>query len=709
MEELEKLRELTKEGDPTECEGLIREFHKKVLAVKKPETRDNLLAELKKFSSCGLSKELQEKISERGLSLEGLNLVLQYLTTTNDLAQYLFACSEEDVKKDGLEVVKRKLGPSLEVLGGLVSKNIDTNKAWVERLVNAVPSLQSLARISISDLTTLCEEGEGTASPGEMDVVRNLIKVAESRSRQLSTREEEPDKGGKEEKGNIIDEEKLEKARALMKEAKEEAAKQSAEAKEAVQKKMDDITKILQLPSDWSKQENGTDPKQLLNEMDKMIGQFDNVVEVGGPYKSDIEVVEKASGGRALCGIYFSQYVPSRTAERPLITKPAKVTLCSPNNSQQIRYLKFSESRAAANYVQTVKSSSTNIGYSVGGFASLFVGEVHGSYGSSQEEGTVFSKKAKTNSASVLQYIWVATKTFKIEQEQMRLSMSARKMAMSIKKYGDPNQRQEAARNFMTRYGSHLPAGLHTLGGVLFNTVDAESADEVETSQLTSKAAQHLQNQISVGFLGGAFGIGASVSVDHTSSTGSTVATHQETDKTSYTFAIQSMGPAATNPVTFSKLLANNSTWALIDRGDHNAYIPVWELIRDLGSGYDEVAQILQDTWNEDEKINRKKSLKVEFKIMSLIKKDLEIRRDEYTRRVGWHLFFKDEYFCGLISSPLAWSLFSYLMPSTLLKRVLPIQCTLLFYCLKYTSFMRLINFTLRPYYKSSSTVLKNS
>ena len=40
---------------------------------------------------------------------------------------------------------------------------------------------------------------------------------------------------------------------------------------------------------------------------------------------------------------------------------------------------------------------------------------------------------------------------------------------------------------------------------------------------------------------------------------------------------------------------------------------------------------------------------------MSLIKKDLEIRRDEYTRRVGWHLFFKDEYFCGLISSPLAW------------------------------------------------------
>ena len=313
MEELKtSIRELTKEDDPTKCEGPIREFHKKILAVQKPETRENLLTELKTVSSQGLSKELHEKISKRGLSLEGLNLVLEYLTTTDDLAQYLFACSEEDVKKDGLEVVKRKLGPSLEVLGGLISKDINTDKDWVKRLVKEVPSLQSLARISISDLTRLCEEGdtEGRASPEEMDVVRSLIKVAESRSRQLSTGDEEPDKGEKKEKRNIVDEEKLEKARALMKEAKEEAAKQSDEGKKAVQKKMDEITKILQLPSDWSKQDTGTDPQQLLNEMDKIIGQFDNVVEVGGPYKSDTEVVEKASGGRALCGIYFSQYVP---------------------------------------------------------------------------------------------------------------------------------------------------------------------------------------------------------------------------------------------------------------------------------------------------------------------------------------------------------------------------------------------------------------
>lgn len=636
VEELKKrINDLATQDDSTKCEGLIRELHKRVLAVKKPEAKDQLLTELKTVSSCGLSEDLREKITKSGLGLEGLDLVLKYRTTTTELAQYLFASSDEDVKNDGLEVLKRRLGPSLEVLGGLTSKGIDVNKEWAKRLIEEVPSLQILARISISDLTRLCQqEGEGGASPGEMDVVRKLIKVAESRTRKASAIEEERDQRKKGEKP--IDEEKLEKARALMNEAKAETKKGKDEAKTAVKEKMDEVARILKLPSDWSKQENEKKPEELFEHLDSIIEKFD-IVEVGESYKSDFEVVEKASGGRALCAIYYSKIEPTRTAERPLITMPAKVKLCSPNNSQQIRYLKFSERRAAAKYVQTVKSSSTNIGYSVGGFASLFVGNVSGGYGSSQEEGNVSSKKANINSASVLQYIWIAKKTFKLGREQMRLSMSARKMAMSIISAGkDLEKRQEAARSFMGRYGSHFPAGLHTLGGVLFNTVDAESSDEKDTYELTSKATDYLHNQVSVGFLGGSFGIGASVSTDHSNSKGKIEATHQEADKTSYTFDVQSMGPAATNPATFSKLLANNSTWALIDRGSHHAYIPVWELIRDLGSGYEDVAKILEDTWCQDEKRKKREGQTLEYKLQGIIEDDLARKKAECIKKVGF-------------------------------------------------------------------------
>ncbi len=113
----------------------------------------------------------------------------------------------------------------------------------------------------------------------------------------------------------------------------------------------------------------------------------------------------------------------------------------------------------------------------------------------------------------MVQYIWTATKTFKIDQEQLKLSASARKMARDI-------MDEETARRFMQRYGSHFPNGLHTLGGVLFRIVDAESSSMKGTSVLTEKAAQHLQGQLSFGFLGGMFGIGLSIRGEHSSSSG---------------------------------------------------------------------------------------------------------------------------------------------------------------------------------------------
>ena len=89
-------------------------------------------------------------------------------------------------------------------------------------------------------------------------------------------------------------------------------------------------------------------------------------------YRDDNEVVRNASGGRALCGIYFSEHTSPITPELPVLAMPRKLHLSSPNNSQQVRYIKFSEAKAAANYVQTVKSTSSNIGLSIGGFQELF-------------------------------------------------------------------------------------------------------------------------------------------------------------------------------------------------------------------------------------------------------------------------------------------------------------------------------------------------
>ena len=607
------------QNNPSKCEGLIRRLHKKVNALKKQDVKNDLLNQLRSASCYGLEPELKDMMEKNGLELEGLELVVHYLTNKAELARYFHLNPQEVVVKDGLSVIKRRLGPSLEVLGGLSSKGIDVEQDWVKWLVGKAPSLEALGRISAEDFDAL------KANTGEKNEVRRLFKAELN-----NTEPSKAEKSGEEKKA--IDEEKLEKAKALMKEASEKAKEESEQAKKAVSEKMAEIGKILQLPPDWNKQESGKKPDELLTHLNQVIEQFENAVEVSESYKSDLEIVKKASGGRALCGIYHSAYNPPKTAERPLILMPTEVTLGSPNNSQQINYLKFSESMAASKYAHAVKSSSTNIGFSVGGFVQLFVGEAHGSYASSSESQGTSSVKKKTSSVSVLQYVWIATKTFKLEQEQMRLSMSARNMARSITEASDPS---EAARRFMNRYGSHFPAGLHSLGGVLFRIVDAESSTEIETSVFTEKAAKELQGQISVGFLGGAFGIGASISGGDSNTSGELQAEEKKAEAASYRYSFQSMGPAATNPTTFTKLLANNSTWALIDRGSPLAYIPVWELLTDLGDpAFDMAAGFLEKTWNEDEDKESKKIAHTEFTISEIIREELGTLANNYINEV---------------------------------------------------------------------------
>ena len=92
---------------------------------------------------------------------------------------------------------------------------------------------------------------------------------------------------------------------------------------------------------------------------------YRSIAEVAESYKNDLDAVAKASGGRSLRGIYYSKYASPQTAGRPIILMPSNVTLTNPDDAMKLRYLEFQESRAAANYVDTVKSSSTSIQFGV--------------------------------------------------------------------------------------------------------------------------------------------------------------------------------------------------------------------------------------------------------------------------------------------------------------------------------------------------------
>ena len=639
------------ESDPSKTEGQIRQLEKNISNFHNTELKDQLLHELNDVSCRGLSNDLQKMVENAGLASEARTLVSKFLTKVPELAEHLYLTSKDVLNGEGLEMVKRRLGPNLEVLGGLKAKGIDVTKPWVKRLIDKVPSLHSLSRLPAEELESLCTTGKPTesessedegekASKGDLEVVRLLAKVAEAYNRQTSALPPDLKLPSENPDTKTVDEEKLKKAKELMNEAKAMATEQSEEAKTATKEKMAEMMKVLELPSDWCKQETVT-PEQLLTDLGDIINQYSSIAEVAESYKNDLDAVAKASGGRALRGIFYSKYASPQTAGRPIILMPSNVTLTNPDDAMKIRYLKFQESRAAANYVHTVKSSSTSIGFGVAGFYGGFVGEVKGAYSTEEHRDETRSVKTYSTSASVLQFIWTAKKCFQIEQEQMKLTESAKLMANCISKISekDAEKRKARARRFMEMFGSHVPAGVQTLGGVFFSIADAESEGVQKTTTLTKAATEKLQTQMSFGFLGGAFGIGGSVKAEHQGSTGETQAEQEDQKKTSYTYTVHAMGPAATNPVVFQKSLAYNSTWALIDRGPHEAYIPIWELLRNLGGSYEDAAQVLEATWDEEEETKKKVSKQLK-KIYDKRRKKEDVRNEleelskEYQARV---------------------------------------------------------------------------
>ncbi len=147
----EQINNLPKDN-PKLCEGLIRELHKKISKIGNESEKEKLHFELKAASGLGLSEELRQMLETNGLQMEGLHLVLKYLNTKSELAQYFFNNPVDPDENGVLNVLRRRLGLKLEVLGGLSAKGIDVTKDWVQRLVTAAPSLQSLSRISVREL-----------------------------------------------------------------------------------------------------------------------------------------------------------------------------------------------------------------------------------------------------------------------------------------------------------------------------------------------------------------------------------------------------------------------------------------------------------------------------------------------------------------------------------------------------------------------------
>ena len=224
--------------------------------LKKKEVKEQLLQDLKAVASRGLQEELKKLIQRQGLQREAIHLVVNFLTNIPELAEYLNEnSSQPEVLRDaGLEMIKKRLGPYLEVVGGLRAKGIDVSKEWAKNLCERAPSFQELTRLSFQDLEKCCQG----ANEGEIDEIYRLVEKAESQKNRLAAIKHDEKLIQENKNAKYLDKEKLEKAKKLLNEVKRARGSHVCYSRRIpggysseVDEKLSQLMNTLELPADW--------------------------------------------------------------------------------------------------------------------------------------------------------------------------------------------------------------------------------------------------------------------------------------------------------------------------------------------------------------------------------------------------------------------------------------------------------------------------
>ena len=427
---------------------------------------------------------------------------------------------------------------------------------------------------------------------------------------------------------------RIQKAKELVEQAREITQEASEKSKEELHNKMKEIADELSLPEGWDKQEKD-DPNALLEQLDKLFKITPDSLDLP-PYVSNEEVAAAASGGLALYGILFDDHDIKGFSEIPpfpFLKRPAHVEWLIPALGFVVRFFKSTESNASTKFYKTAKSSGISIAASVSssGWVTNSASTIHGS--AESKVSSELRQQKNTTHATITQYISQPTGAFRIPREEMELTDEAKTRAEEIKD-------DESAERFLKSFGSHVSEGVHTLGGVFFRNLDVTTEREAKVSDVMMAAGTQLDVDVSAGFSGFGVSVGGSVKTNTFDASGSR--DDSSSEKISYMseMTVQSLGPPTTNQAMFSQLLqSNNATWHVIDRGDHTALVPVWQLMSDQ-EGLKKQAEHLENAWEKKQKVKevtvRRKRLNKEKKQQHLVSFFTTFAKEHRSQQSAW-------------------------------------------------------------------------
>jgi len=405
------------------------------------------------------------------------------------------------------------------------------------------------------------------------------------------------------------------------------------ESADDLAKKLESLKALVKPPSDID--DVG---KKFLSNQDLMAkmstkAMFDASAGYLKPYNSDKDLFAAASGGLALTGIgvFTDKHDTLVGCTLPILAPPDHVStlgVFTPFHSDILQTTSQSQaaafqSRATSVGMSMAKSMHQSVSASVSvsspfASGSASAGEASSSNmqaSSKSDSNTSAHTNTKTQTAQLTESIMMPMRTFRIPASAMKLSDDA---ILELRNATTPTK----AKAFLNQFGSHVSRGRHTLGGVFFRNISLTSDEAMSSNKMFASAGTQLSKSsksskeasVSVGASDGIISGSASISASSSMSGGSSCGTMSvgsddsstASTQCTYSFHTTCMGPNATTPEDFAKLLqSNNATWACIDRGDPTSLYPIWEIIEndsrpinlDGSSSNASIAGLIKATW----------------------------------------------------------------------------------------------------------------
>lgn len=317
----------------------------------------------------------------------------------------------------------------------------------------------------------------------------------------------------------------------------------------------------------------------------------------------DKNIVELASGGLALQGVYQTGDVDDLFKDRQKLIKIANYKILNPQHASELQLYEFASHESQQKHEATIKQIGFKFSIPKGPCGSIIC-----------ESSSQNQSLSKSQSILLTMCSYIPFASVHIDEDQILLSESALEKLKEIsallpasgsdKSSKDPLILLELADNFFEKFGSHATQGPFHFGGTFWKKACSELGPDRDAQMNTVKSV--VKAKLESSFL--------TCQVQNSKAT-----TCEQEDIEVKMSVVMVGGPPGEDDYSKWRNGLCEGNWAVIDRG--NCLIPVWKIIklnhRNDFSNYNKLCQFLKEAY---EKITKQiPKPEIEEKILDVV------------------------------------------------------------------------------------------